>query len=88
MPNVAHTNLGKIYHLTAVTPGCRQHVGFHAESDEAAIIESAFLRAFHALRSFDPQCRDAWLNGSLTLVCDDRVITTDIGIDDLGASHE
>jgi hypothetical protein len=82
---LASTDLGNIYHLTAVTPGCRQHVGFHAHSDEAAIKEASFLRAYHAQSAFDPQCRDAWLNGSMTLVSNDRVITTDIPMEDLGA---
>lgn len=83
MSGFASVYVGEIYQLTAITPGCRQHVGFRAMSDEAAIIESAFLRAYHALCAFDPQCRDAWLNGRLKLVCGDRVVSTEIGLDDL-----
>jgi hypothetical protein len=84
MSGLARTYVGEIYQLTAVIPGCQQHVGFTAMSDEAAIIESAFLRAYHALRHVDPQCREAWLTGSLKLVCGNRVVSTDIGLDDLG----
>jgi hypothetical protein len=83
MSGIARTYVGEIYQLTAITPGCHQHVGFTAMSDEEAIVESAFLRAYHALCAFDPQCRDAWLNGRLKLVCGDRVVSTEIGLEDL-----
>jgi hypothetical protein len=88
MSGVAKQNIGQIYQLTAVTPGCRQHVGFHAGSDQAALIEASFLRAYHALCAFDPQCRDAWLNGRLKLVCGDRVISTEIDLEELNTKGE
>jgi hypothetical protein len=83
MSGLARTYVGEIYQLTAVIPGCQQHVGFTAMSDEAAIIEAAFLRAYHALRHVDPQCRQAWLTGSLKLICGNRVVSTDIPLEDL-----
>lgn len=83
MDSFARIDLGPVYQLVAVKNGCRQHVGFHAKSDDEAIIESAFLRAFHSVRAYDPQCRDCWLTGDLTLTCGDRVVTTSIPIADL-----
>lgn len=88
MSGIAKQNIGQIYQLTAVTPGCQQHVGFHAGSDEAALIEASFLRAYHALNAFDPQCRNAWLNGRLKLVCGDRVVSTEIELEELKTTGE
>lgn len=83
MSGMARVYVGETYRLTAIIPGCRQHVGFKAMSDEEAIAEAAVLRAYHSICHFDPMCRRTWLEGELTLTCNDRIVSTTIGLADL-----